>query len=269
MWAAVEPFDRRFFRLDYSDVALLGKLVTRSRWWPAAGLALHAANGAAFGIAFDQLQRATGARPRRLALSLALAENIATFPLASQLERWHPASGEPGVASFWNARGFAQATLRHARVRDRARPARAVSVLPESRIVLAPLAGGPSTPELAAAVANAGGLPFLGAGYLTPTALADQLERTRALTGEPFGVNLFVLRDVPVDAAAVAAYADELQPEAERWGVELGEPRFDDDAFDAKLAVALAAGAAVVSFTFGCPTPTTSIACAPPAPNRG
>lgn len=114
VWAAVEPLDRRLFHLDYSDVALLGKLVTRSRWWPAAGLALHAANGAAFGIVFGQLQRATGVRPGRLALSLALAENVATFPLASQLERWHPASGEPGVASFWNARGFAQATLRHA-----------------------------------------------------------------------------------------------------------------------------------------------------------
>lgn len=112
-WAAIEPFDKRLFRLDYSDVALLGKLVTRSRWWPVAGLALHAANGAAFGLAFDQVRRRTGAEPRRLALSLALVENFTTFPLASQLERWHPASGEPGVASFWNARGLGQATVRH------------------------------------------------------------------------------------------------------------------------------------------------------------
>jgi nitronate monooxygenase len=129
-----------------------------------------------------------------------------------------------------------------------------VSVLPESRIVLAPLAGGPSTPELAAAVANSGGLPFLGAGYLTPAALAEQLDATRALTDRPFGVNLFVLRDGPVDSAALAAYAEELQPEAVRWGVQLGEPRFDDDAFEDKLSVALGAGAAVVSFTFGCPS---------------
>jgi len=113
-WAALEPLDKRLFRLDYSDVALLGKLVTRSRWWPAAGLALHAANGAAFGLAFERLRRSTGAEPRRLALSLALAENFATFPLASQLERWHPASGEPGVVPFYSPRGLAQATLRHA-----------------------------------------------------------------------------------------------------------------------------------------------------------
>jgi hypothetical protein len=114
VWAAVEPLDKRLFRLDYSDVALLGKLVTRSPWWPAAGLALHAANGAAFGLAFDHLRRRTGAEPRRLALSLALAENFALFPLASQVERWHPAAGEAGVARIWNVRGLAQATTRHA-----------------------------------------------------------------------------------------------------------------------------------------------------------
>jgi nitronate monooxygenase len=129
-----------------------------------------------------------------------------------------------------------------------------VSVLPESRIVLAPLAGGPSTPELAAAVAGVGGLPILGAGYLTADALAAQIEELRARTGAPFGINLFVLRDGPIDESALAAYAEELRPDAERRGVQLGEPRFDDDAFDAKLAVALAGGAAVISFTFGCPS---------------
>ena len=128
-----------------------------------------------------------------------------------------------------------------------------MSILPESRIVLAPLAGGGSTPELAAAVANGGALAFLGAGYLTPDALGEQLERTRALTEERFGVNLFVLRDEPVDSRAIDAYVRELQPDAAHLGVELGEPRFNDDWFDEKLALALAAGAAVISFTFGCP----------------
>src|SRR5919107_3179612 len=58
-------------------------------------------------------------------------------------------------------------------------------------VVLAPLAGGPSTPELCAAVSEAGGLGFLAAGYLSASELAGRLERTRALTGRPFGVNLF------------------------------------------------------------------------------
>jgi len=126
-------------------------------------------------------------------------------------------------------------------------------VLPETGIVLAPLAGGPSTPQLAAAVSNAGGLGFLGGAYLTPEQLREQLAAARRLTSGSLGVNLFVLRDALVDLAAIAAYAEELEPEARRLGVELGEPRFDDDAFDAKLDIVLAAGVEVVSFTFGCP----------------
>ena len=47
-------------------------------------------------------------------------------------------------------------------------------------VVLAPLAGGPSTPELAAAVANAGGLGFVAAGYLTPDELAARTHRPAA-----------------------------------------------------------------------------------------
>src|ERR1700723_1446530 len=58
-------------------------------------------------------------------------------------------------------------------------------------IVLAPLAGGPSTPELAAAVSNAGGLGFLASGYLSAAELEARSRRTGELTGRPFGVNLF------------------------------------------------------------------------------
>ena len=61
----------------------------------------------------------------------------------------------------------------------------------EYPIFQAPMAGGPSTPELAAAVANAGGLGFLAGAYLTPAQLRDEVRRTRELTNKPFGVNLF------------------------------------------------------------------------------
>jgi len=114
VWAAVEPLDMRFFRHDYSDVAMLGKLATRSRLWPVAGLAAHAANGAVFGLAFSLAQRRTRRPPGRLALGLALAEHVALFPLAPVLDRVHPARGEPGVARLFTARGFLQATARHA-----------------------------------------------------------------------------------------------------------------------------------------------------------
>ena len=68
VWGLLEPLDERLFRSDYRDVALLGKLVTRGRGWRAAGFALHAVNGALFGLGFDAVRRRTGqsSRPRRL-----------------------------------------------------------------------------------------------------------------------------------------------------------------------------------------------------------
>jgi hypothetical protein len=110
VWAALEPLDKRLFRHDYSDVAVLGKAVTRSRVWPLAGVALHAANGAVFGLAYDALRR----RRKVSALRLALAEHLVLFPLGSIVDRRHPARGEPGLARLFSAPAFAQATLRHA-----------------------------------------------------------------------------------------------------------------------------------------------------------
>lgn len=115
------------------------------------------------------------------------------------------------------------------------------------------MAGGPSTPVLTAAVVNAGGYGFVAGGYLSAEELKGRLFMTRALTGGPFGINLFMPSD-PADPAEVAAYADALQPESDRLGVALGEPRWDDDEFDAKLDVVESARADMVSFTFGCPT---------------
>jgi nitronate monooxygenase len=123
-------------------------------------------------------------------------------------------------------------------------------------VVQAPLAGGPSTPELAAAVSNAGGLGFVAAGYLSSGALAEQIHRTRELTDKPFGVNLFVLHEEPVDNSAIANYVSLLADEAELYGVALGEPRFDDDDFAAKLDVVVAERVPVVSTTFSGPPPT-------------
>jgi len=113
-WAVVEPLDRRLFRHDYSDVALLGKAVTCSRAWPLVGLAAHAANGAGFGLAFHELRQRTGVDGRRLAFAMAIAENVALYPLALVIDRRHPARGTPGVAPLTTPRAFAQATARHA-----------------------------------------------------------------------------------------------------------------------------------------------------------
>ena len=120
-------------------------------------------------------------------------------------------------------------------------------------IVQAPLSGGPSTPELAAAVSGAGGLGFLAAGYKTADALHVEIARVRELTDAPFGVNVFVLDERAIDEEALGAYRRALTDDAKRWGIELGQPRFDDDHLAAKIRVLEAADVAVVSTTFGCP----------------
>lgn len=117
----------------------------------------------------------------------------------------------------------------------------------------APMAGGPSTPALAAAVSEAGGLGFLAAGYKTPDAIAAEVEAVRSATAAPFGVNLFVNEPCQPDPVALDSYRRSLEPEAARLGVELGDARWDDDHWPAKLDLVLDVRPDVVSFTFGCP----------------
>ena len=115
VWAAAEPLDQRLLRCDYSDVAVLGKWVTRGPGWRRAGLAVHVANGAVFGLAFARARRRFPARPRTLAVGLALAEHATLYPLCLVVDRHHPARGEAGVPPLLtNPRAFAQATWRHA-----------------------------------------------------------------------------------------------------------------------------------------------------------
>jgi nitronate monooxygenase len=123
----------------------------------------------------------------------------------------------------------------------------------EVPIVGAPLAAGPSTPALAAAVSDAGGLGFLAAGYKAVAEVERELAEVRAATARPFGLNVFFPARLGADDEAIAAYAESLAGEAERYGVAPGEPRWDDDGWGAKLELVVRERPAVVSFTFGCP----------------
>lgn len=122
-------------------------------------------------------------------------------------------------------------------------------------IIQAPMAGGVSTPALAAAVSNAGGLGFLAGGYKKAEEMRKEIAAVRELTDKPFGVNIFVPSEEDVDEKALLRYRQVLEKEAERFGVPLGEAKWDDDDWEAKLAVLYEEKVPVVSFTFGCPSP--------------
>ena len=104
MWGLQEPLDQRLFRCDYSDIALLGKALTRGPSWRAAGFAIHALNGAIFGLAFEELRWRVQIDPRRLAVVAALGEHLTLYPLFYFLDR----------PLLTNPRAFAQQTWRHA-----------------------------------------------------------------------------------------------------------------------------------------------------------
>jgi nitronate monooxygenase len=115
------------------------------------------------------------------------------------------------------------------------------------------MGGGPSTPELVAAAAEAGALGFLAAGYKTAEAMRAEIEKVRALTTEAFGINVFVPGRPAGDQDAVGAYLRSLQTEVKDLAVDLADPAWDDDDWDRKLEVLLTAAPPIVSFTFGCP----------------
>lgn len=113
VWGLLEPIDQRIFRSDYSDIAVLGKAFTRGPGWLPLGFALHALNGAAFGLAYHEVARRVPRDPRRLALELALLEHLLLFPTGHFVDLHHPARGEPGVPRLLSRRAFGQATVRH------------------------------------------------------------------------------------------------------------------------------------------------------------
>jgi nitronate monooxygenase len=136
-----------------------------------------------------------------------------------------------------------------------ARPTAGVLEQLQHPIVQAPLAGGPSTPALAAAVAEARGLGFLAAGYKRADVVHSDIAELRRLTTRPFGLNVFAPPGPPGDPAELQRFAAEVRAAAERYGIEPGEPRHDDDGWEAKLALLAEERVPVASFTFGCPAP--------------
>lgn len=123
-------------------------------------------------------------------------------------------------------------------------------------IVLAPLAGGPSTPELVAAVSQAGGLGSLGAAYLEPATIRDAVATIRRLTDRPFAVNLFL----PEPSSPSDSRVQEVQALLAPYRAELGIPEPPLPAtwsipFEGQLNAVIEARVPICSFVFGAPTP--------------
>lgn len=126
----------------------------------------------------------------------------------------------------------------------------------EHPIVQAPMAG-VSTPALAGAVSNSGGLGSLGLGSSNVEQSREMIRATKALTRLPFNVNLFCHRRVTADAAREAAWIEYLAPSFAEFGAkppavlkEIYETFIGNDAM---LAMLLDERPAVVSFHFGLP----------------
>ena len=93
-WAAQQPADKRVFGSGYDDVELLGKLVTRGEAWPAAGAG--PARGQRRGVR-RHLRALRPFLPGPLvarAVTMAMVEHVALWPLGRLVDSLHPARKE-------------------------------------------------------------------------------------------------------------------------------------------------------------------------------
>jgi nitronate monooxygenase len=122
-------------------------------------------------------------------------------------------------------------------------------------IVQAPMAGGPSTVELAVAVSEAGGLGSIAGANLSPEELRAEIRAVRERTSRPFAVNVFApLPPAAVDPEALEAVQSELARHRERLG--LPEPELSAPpswTVEDQLTVVAQERVPALSFTFGIP----------------
>ena len=122
----------------------------------------------------------------------------------------------------------------------------------EHPIVQAPMAGGGDTPELVAAVGNAGGIGFIGAAYLTAEQILESAHAVRKQTSGPFGINLFAPLPVPEIPEGAERALRRVAPFFAELGLAAPALRkAGENAFDKQLEAVLQTDAAVFSFTFG------------------
>jgi hypothetical protein len=112
VWALQQPLDKVVFSSRYDDVELLGRAVVGSEAWYPAGLALHMADGAAFGLVYANVAPVLPLPAVLRGPAAGLIEHFALWPLVSLTDRLHPARKQLPQLSG-NRRAFAQAAWRH------------------------------------------------------------------------------------------------------------------------------------------------------------
>lgn len=128
----------------------------------------------------------------------------------------------------------------------------------EVPIIQAPMAG-VSSPAMAAAVSNSGGLGSLGVGAMNASKAREAIHAFRSLSSGPLNVNVFVHRPAQANSQKEAAWVARLQPEFERWNAKapqaLHEIYTSFLVDDEMLAMLVEKKPNVVSFHFGVPHP--------------
>ncbi|WP_106768792.1 NAD(P)H-dependent flavin oxidoreductase [Paenibacillus faecalis] len=122
-------------------------------------------------------------------------------------------------------------------------------------IFQAPMAGGPTTPDLIAAVSNAGGLGNLGAGYLTAQQIRTAIQEIRQQTDQPYGVNLFVPEQPTESDETIAQMTNHLNFYRQKLGIPQSPMiQKSSESFEEQVQVLLEERVPVFSFTMGIPS---------------
>ncbi|MDY0394339.1 nitronate monooxygenase [Virgibacillus halophilus] len=118
-------------------------------------------------------------------------------------------------------------------------------------VIQAGMAGGITTPKLVAEVSNAGGLGTIGAGYMSASALKNDIQEVKKLTKKPFAVNLFALNleSFSTDSTPMQQFLNTYRAELDlKEGKEAVKV---NDHLQEKLQVILEEGIKIVSTAFG------------------
>jgi nitronate monooxygenase len=130
----------------------------------------------------------------------------------------------------------------------------------EYPIIQAPMAGGITTSNLVAEVSNAGGLGMIGAGYMTPNQIREQIMKLKQLTSKPFGINLFVPNEFAYTDSEANSANQLLQPIRNQLQIpqdlNIDIPTYDYvfETFNEQIKVVKEERVSVCSFTFGIPS---------------